>query len=291
MPDLSPAARADRDAFLAQCRAIARYWATEPMPPGRDGVEHMVSGAIFTLLAMLDGDGGTLLNGASVVPRWAGSAGEDIAGGLHEHFYQGAGAMTATKPTIRYEDAAEHKTVSLTGFWCRTCGRFWDNDEHMARYCCATDFPCECGARIDGHRARCEACRQKHADEVYAKAEPRPWDGKCMLFSDVTDRFYATPDEFFSSAGSEYPGDEFPKDFHRKMRVYLTEEHRPHHFSLMDWLEDYLPEDALSGNYALAPVEKCVNDFIEAGRPWSWWQGKYAWDGSVATPPAKGAQS
>jgi hypothetical protein len=53
------------------------------------------------------------------------------------------------KKTIFYESGADyHKNIE--GWVCKTCRRYWGENEHMARYCCANDFPCKCGKRSRG---------------------------------------------------------------------------------------------------------------------------------------------
>lgn len=90
--------------------------------------------------------------------------------------------MTQESPVIRYEDAAEQRTV--TGWACKQCGRFWNQDEHMARYCCCTEGPCEeCGARRDRHNRLCEDCRKKKDAEVLRQ--------RIADAEDITDTNYA----------------------------------------------------------------------------------------------------
>ena len=53
---------------------------------------------------------------------------------------------------LLYEESAE--VVTVTGWSCKTCKRWWADDEHMARWCCASDMACDCGKRPGT-----EACR------------------------------------------------------------------------------------------------------------------------------------
>ncbi|HRH31971.1 MAG TPA: hypothetical protein PLK06_01470 [bacterium] len=79
-----------------------------------------------------------------------------------------------------YEESAAEVTVK--GWACRQCHRWFGKDEHMARWCCAKTIPCECGGRIVGSWASCKDCRdrkeaaKKH--ELFANAvKLTEWEG------------------------------------------------------------------------------------------------------------------
>lgn len=91
---------------------------------------------------------------------------------------------------ILAEESAERRT-NIEGWVCKKCGRYWGDDERMARYCCATDFPCDCGeGRYQKSRIRCVACDEKKATELeqerFAKAKPVEYVGPFF----VDDDFY-----------------------------------------------------------------------------------------------------
>ena len=82
------------------------------------------------------------------------------------------------------------------GWACTKCHRYWGNDEAMARYCCATHFPCKCGGRyVKGH-SMCDSCeaadREKREGEALAAAELIDFDGP-FLYDE--ERFCETKDE------------------------------------------------------------------------------------------------
>jgi hypothetical protein len=82
------------------------------------------------------------------------------------------------KMTVKTERLSEESAgvTQVMGWSCVHCGHFWGQDERMARYCCATTFPCECGkARYDKGYTACKECsrtRREQADrEALEKAE------------------------------------------------------------------------------------------------------------------------
>lgn len=90
---------------------------------------------------------------------------------------------------VRYEDSAEFRT-SIEGWACKECDRVWVGEEHMARYCCANNFPCRCGGRIEGSIwTMCQSCREKAEDyrELLEKATLCEYDGYPFF---VRGRFY-----------------------------------------------------------------------------------------------------
>lgn len=172
-----------------------------------------------------------------------------------------------TKPPIRYEDAAEQRTV--TGWTCKTCHRFWGTDEHMSRYCCATELPCECGNRTDKFHIRCESCRKQREDERWAKAlaEAAPWDGETPLYSTAIDRYF-----FDADAIEDYLEDRDDAPLTAEdLRLVLCEPTRPPQFAMEDFLCDNLPDDDHGGhNLDFREIDKVVNDWIAAHMPIAW---------------------
>lgn len=74
--------------------------------------------------------------------------------------------MSTKQAEIRYEDAAEQRTITL--WFCKQCNHGY-RDEHLARWCCSADQPCECGGRKGKHSNCCDVCRRKREDEREAK--------------------------------------------------------------------------------------------------------------------------
>ncbi|MBK9427259.1 MAG: hypothetical protein IPN63_07695 [Gammaproteobacteria bacterium] len=90
-------------------------------------------------------------------------------------------------------EAAQFRT-DIKG-WVSRDGRFFGDGpsaEADARYHSCTHRPCrECGAPTIKRYIKCDACREL-ADLASYQAMPRAeWDGKAMLYSETTDRFYS----------------------------------------------------------------------------------------------------
>lgn len=171
--------------------------------------------------------------------------------------------MTTTKPIIRYEDNAEQATV--TGWCCKTCRRFWSKDEHMARYCCATETACACGNRIDSRSwTACDSCRAKKRAKDWTALPRVDWDGTTPVCEYDGDRYYFDADAIAQAIGEHldlgWPLDTF--------RVVLCEPNNGSHFEMADFLADDLPEDYDAPDSE--EIDKAVNAWIAAHAPFSW---------------------
>lgn len=100
--------------------------------------------------------------------------------------------MTTEKQIVMYDsdDAARIKTV--TGWVSRT-GRFWGNDEHMARYDGSTHKVCECGEVVE-NRSYCRKCSERKEHEKYLAMPSIAWDGKAPLNLHGTDTYFFDED-------------------------------------------------------------------------------------------------
>jgi hypothetical protein len=56
--------------------------------------------------------------------------------------YSGKGIAMPEEKVVMYESSEAASIQTVTG-WVGADGRFWGNDEHMARYCGATHRHCE----------------------------------------------------------------------------------------------------------------------------------------------------
>lgn len=169
---------------------------------------------------------------------------------------------------IKSEDAAEHRT-NIDGWVCKKCSRYWGKDEHMARYCCATDFPCDCGNRREKSYACCVDCRRKSEAERWAKLyaeKAKPWDGESPLCGYHSDRYHfdleSLFDEFRDSEAEDL------KEWLQDQRLVFCTPNNGRHFDLNDFLYDDLAEDDKVAG--CREIEKAVNDFIASKAPFSW---------------------
>jgi hypothetical protein len=166
---------------------------------------------------------------------------------------------TETK-VVQYEDAAEIVT-GISGWVCKTCRRYWAEDEHMARYCCSTEMPCEtkgCAGRRRTHGIiYCDACSAKQ-DEARWKAIPEvKWDGKTPLVLHDDDTYF-----FDSDSLRDYLEEQDIKL--EDLRVVICEEVGKPSFEMRDLLEDYLPDglDCDSTEKINAVVERWIDKHV-----------------------------
>lgn len=171
--------------------------------------------------------------------------------------------VSREKAILRYEDSAERLTV--TGWCCKTCRRFWGEDEHMARYCCANDRPCECGGRVEPHWACCKDCRRKQRDASWAALPRVEWDGETPLCVWDDDRYFFSQDDVVYYAESLMDKGVDPLS----IRLVLCEPAAPPNFDMTDFLQDVLPDDS-DAPAGYEAVEKTVNDWIKSKSPLSW---------------------
>ena len=87
-------------------------------------------------------------------------------------------------------EAASIQTV--TG-WVSRDGRFWGDDERMARYDGCTHVACnKCGEPVEKGWLACRKCRDQADTDRYNAMPRKPWDGN-MVYSQARDRYYQDP--------------------------------------------------------------------------------------------------
>ena len=67
---------------------------------------------------------------------------------------------------IRYDSPDAAQQVTVTG-WQSRDGRFYGNDEHLARWAGCTHLICACGAEMEKGYNICKTCRRKADAEQY----------------------------------------------------------------------------------------------------------------------------
>lgn len=91
------------------------------------------------------------------------------------------------------DEAAQYRT--LTG-WVDRHGRYWADDERMARWSGATHLHCDtCGAVIRKHGYTiCDDCREERDVAAYNKYKTQPHDGG-WCYSEAHECFFEDEDE------------------------------------------------------------------------------------------------
>lgn len=170
--------------------------------------------------------------------------------------------------TMPAEQAAEHRT-NITGWVCKTCRRYYGEDERAARYCCAIDFKCSaegCEARVPkGGYTICDACHAKKDKKRWLALPEVAWDGVTPLVLHDDDRYF-----FDESDLCDYLEEEEGRRLKDLRFVICVPVPHPR-FDVNDFLGDSLPED---GEVDGKDIEKIVNDWIEANAPKTWEAGK-----------------
>lgn len=178
-------------------------------------------------------------------------------------------ATTTDNLAIRYEDAAE--TVTVTGWRCKKCNHFWGDDERMARWCCATDLPCKCGARLEKHWSLCVTCIANQDTERWDKCYESavPWDGETPLYSNTMDEFFWSGDDLCWQVEADMKEHGISeREAICRLRLQMCEPDNGTTFEMQEFLTDHLPDggDTLD----CEEIDKAVNDWIESHAPFSW---------------------
>jgi len=175
--------------------------------------------------------------------------------------------MGDTKEVVMFEseDAAQLKTV--TG-WVSRDGRFYGDDERIARYAGCTHRKCgSCESTVEKYRIYCDACTSKRTIEKYLTLESKPWDGETPLCTYDDDRY------FFDWESVE----EYCEDNEIKLEDLMLVICDPVKPSLLDANEMFCDELAEDGECPeeVANAIEAVNEAIRKASPFSWYPGKF----------------
>lgn len=177
--------------------------------------------------------------------------------------------MTVNRNGPRYEDAAEH-IGQITGWVCKTCRRYFGEDENGARWCCAGSLPCECGGRITGSYTCCDECRRKKSAERYAALPEEAWnfDSPLALWDD--DRFFFSSEDLADYLGNE----DLTLD---DVRLVLCEQNTVRGFEALDYFSDDLGEDGADqiSSKAVTEINAIVDAWAKDNLP-ALWHGRSA---------------
>lgn len=100
------------------------------------------------------------------------------------------------------------KLVTVTG-WLSRDGRFYGDDERLARWDGSTHCKCQhCGTVTEKRWTACEACRSKAALERFLAMPEMEWDGKAMLYSYRFDAYYIDPSDALEALDTYEPDDD-----------------------------------------------------------------------------------
>lgn len=165
------------------------------------------------------------------------------------------------------DEAAKHVT-GLEG-WVDRQGRFWGDNEHMARWSGATHIPCDgCGKPTRKGFLKCEDCREVKEIERYEAMEKVVWDGKTPLYSEAHDQWFFDEESVL----------EYLEEYEATMDQLRLVTSKPQYLNQLDvdYFVDVLPEDDYSLPDDVEGAMEALNKVIRKAGPVSWVPGQYA---------------
>ena len=173
--------------------------------------------------------------------------------------------------------------VTVTGWKCAKCGRFYGNGggaERSASYCCSEHAECDkCGEPARKPWLRCDRCRETDEHERHEARERAPWDGICMVYSDAADRYFCDPYE-----AMEYLQDDGYESV-ESMRLLLCVPDNGREFDIGEFQADHLPDEDHGdpeprwSREEADRINGIVNGFVAEYAPLCWRPGEVAWNG------------
>lgn len=162
------------------------------------------------------------------------------------------------------DEAASIKTV--TG-WVARDGRFWGNDEHMARWCGATHRKCK--NKPDEHpihviNGYCEECRRESRQEKFAQMERAVWAGEPLVLFDDDTYFF----DIESLADYCWDNSILPCE----LQLLICEPNYPPEFDIVQHCEEIIPEGGDHNDLpqAILDAADALNKAIKESAPVSW---------------------
>ncbi len=168
--------------------------------------------------------------------------------------------MRPEEPKVMYDSPEAATKVTVTGWQARN-GRFWHEDEHMARYEGSTHKTCECGEVI-AKNSYCSPCYTKRQREEWLKMPIVEWDKVCMIAMHDGDRFFSEIDEFleYCEENDILPGD-----------VMLVATEGDHLREVeTDYWEEQMPEDGELPSAIQDKLDELNKAIQEHTKPFSW---------------------
>lgn len=107
--------------------------------------------------------------------------------------------------------------------------------------------------------------------EKYESMPSRPWDGKSMIYSELTEKYYSEPSEALRDLGLTKTGSV------EELMLVICEPIYPTELDVHDYYIDDLPEDG-EVPYELVVAAMEYNKVVRECGPLSWWPGDYALD-------------
>ncbi|OTA14070.1 hypothetical protein Xbed_03743 [Xenorhabdus beddingii] len=173
------------------------------------------------------------------------------------------------KIIVMYDSSEAAQIQAVTG-WVSRNGRFWGNDEQMARYDGSTHRKCDNNPEhpIVEMYSYCSICHEESRQQKFMAMRRQKWDGETPLVIFDTDQYF-----FYEDSLNAYC------DEHEvtpsELQLVICEPNYPAEINGEDYFTDDLPEDGELPD-ELQRAFDALNAVIRNSPPLSWSQGKYA---------------
>lgn len=101
---------------------------------------------------------------------------------------------TEKEKVVLYTDESSAKKETVTG-WVSRHGRFYGDNEHLARYDGCTHQKCECGNLMTKGWTKCDWCISKSNIEKYKSYPFEEWDGLKPICTHDGEHYFFNEDE------------------------------------------------------------------------------------------------
>lgn len=177
--------------------------------------------------------------------------------------------MPEQKKIVMFDSPESASLKTVTG-WVSADGRFFGQDENLARFCGATHRRCKNNPDHPVHEVRsyCDQCHQEKRATVFAAMPTKDWNGEPLVDFDG--------DHYFFDAGSLHDylidNDVSLQD----LRLCICKPNMPCEIDPADVFSDDLPEDGEIRDGQLMAAFDLLNEMIRKSEPLSWSQGEFA---------------
>ena len=177
--------------------------------------------------------------------------------------------MLKEKQVIMY-DAPEAASIQTVTGWVSADGRFFGQDEHLARFCGATHRRCKNNPEHPAHEIRgyCQPCHAEKRAKVFEAMPVKEWDGEPLVDFDG--------DRYFFDAGSLHDYLIDSDVSLSALRLCICEPNMPREIDPSDVFSEDLPDNGKISDDQLVAAFDLLNEMIRKAEPLSWSQGKYA---------------
>ncbi len=165
------------------------------------------------------------------------------------------------------DEAATYRT-GLEG-WVTRNGRFWGEDERMARWDGCTHVLCECGKPVEKSWTKCPECRRASAVKRFEAMPKKVWDGESPLCLFDDDCFFWSQDDLTDYC--EESGHD-PKD----LKLVICKPIFARQIDPYDHYHDDIPEEGDLPGELVEAFDRLNEKIRECREPLSWEPGSYA---------------